>query len=81
LFHYVNSAPNFGDNKCSLRVNRIKVKKDSKSEIGYEFEVSTELEHNGDILSMATVSAPSSSKNKLFVSSIFGDGILSCKLN
>ncbi|KXN73077.1 hypothetical protein CONCODRAFT_3959, partial [Conidiobolus coronatus NRRL 28638] len=81
LFHYVNSAPNFSNNKCSFRVNRIKVIKDSKSEIGYNFEVSTVLEHNGDILSMGTVSAPSSSKNKLFISSIFGDGILSCKLN
>lgn len=78
---YLFSAPNFKNAKCSFRINRVQIREDPKSEIGYRFEVDTALEHNGETLSMATVAAPSSAKNKLLISSIYGNGILSCKMN
>jgi hypothetical protein len=79
--NYMNSPKRSEDTKCSFKVLRIRAKEDESEDIGYKFDVDTVLEHNGDTLSMATVAAPSSSKNKLLISSILDNGILNCKLN
>ncbi|KXN73078.1 hypothetical protein CONCODRAFT_3960, partial [Conidiobolus coronatus NRRL 28638] len=79
--NYMNNPKRSEGTKCSFKVLRIRAKEDKSEDIGYRFDISTVLEHNGDALSMATVAAPSSSNNKLLIGSILDNGILSCKLN